>query len=229
MNLTVNNLPFGSGPRHVRQYVLDHTHANAYTTWVGQGSPAKPTATQWSALSASAELCYYDTMVTPTGNSWSVMFPQNNYSVSLLVISRWIVPTGWARPAVESGAGATRCDNHWIERLEGAFLRSPMNQPAAREVTVPETLAGERLDRAIAALAPEVSRGEARRLIAAGVVFVDGKRTGIQSRLVRAGERLSWSRSPIAPAERTDGGVDPRIVVERPDLLIVDKPAGMPF
>lgn len=103
-----------------------------------------------------------------------------------------------------------------------------MNQTDAIEVTVPEALAGERLDRAIAALSPGVSRGEARRLIAAGVVFVDGKRTGILSRLVRAGERLTWSRSPIVPAEGTDGGVEPRIVVERPELWIVDKPAGMP-
>ena len=81
---------------------------------------------------------------------------------------------------------------------------------------------------AIAALAPEVSRGEARRLIAAGMVFVDGKRIGIQSRPVRAGERLSWASSPIAPADRTAGGVEPRIVVETSDLWIVDKPAGMP-
>ena len=87
VNLTVNNLPFGAGPLRVRQYIVDHTHANAYTTWVGQGSPAKPTATQWSALSTSAELCYFDTMVTPAGNSLSLMFPQNNYSVSLLVVS----------------------------------------------------------------------------------------------------------------------------------------------
>jgi len=88
VNLTVNNLPFASGPVRVRQYVLDRTHANAYTTWVSQGSPARPTAAQWTALSAAAELCYYETTVTPTGASWSVMFPQNNYSVSLLVLSR---------------------------------------------------------------------------------------------------------------------------------------------
>jgi hypothetical protein len=84
----VNNLPFAAGPLRVRQYIVDHTHANAYTTWVGQGSPAKPTAAQWSALSAAAELCYFDSMVTPANNSLSLMFPQNNYSVSLLVISR---------------------------------------------------------------------------------------------------------------------------------------------
>ena len=69
VNLTVNNLPFGTGPLRVRQYIVDHTHANAYTTWVGQGSPAKPTQAQWSTLRDAAELCYYDTTVTPTGSS----------------------------------------------------------------------------------------------------------------------------------------------------------------
>jgi xylan 1,4-beta-xylosidase len=88
VNLTVNNLPFGTGPVRVRQYIVDRTHSNAYTTWVGQGSPARPTLAQWTALSASAELCYYDATVTPTAGSWSVTFPQNTYSASLLVLSR---------------------------------------------------------------------------------------------------------------------------------------------
>ncbi len=101
-----------------------------------------------------------------------------------------------------------------------------MNRPPPHEYAVPASLAGERLDRAIAALASGVSRGEARRLIAAGVVFVDGKRTGIQSRAVRAGERISW-HAPAAPADPARAA-EPRIVVERPDLWIVDKPAGMP-
>ena len=87
-------------------------------------------------------------------------------------------------------------------------------------------LAGERLDRAMAALAPGLSRGEARRLIAAGVVFVDGKRTGIQSRQVRDGERISWNQSERAFDPERAG--DPRVVVERPELWIIDKPAGMP-
>jgi 23S rRNA pseudouridine1911/1915/1917 synthase len=105
-----------------------------------------------------------------------------------------------------------------------------MSRDPAREFTVPTDLAGERLDRAIAALAPGVSRGEARRLIAAGVVFVDGKRTGIQSRTVRGGERVSWEQPAQLPAgdDRGTPGAQPRIVVERPALWIVDKPAGMP-
>jgi 23S rRNA pseudouridine1911/1915/1917 synthase len=106
-----------------------------------------------------------------------------------------------------------------------------MSRTDAREVTVPESLTGERLDRAMAALAPGISRGEARRLIAAGVVFVDDKRTGIQSRVVRAGERIHWE-SPLAPISGEAAArrpvAEPRIVVERSQLWIIDKPAGMP-
>ncbi|MES1172391.1 MAG: RluA family pseudouridine synthase [Bacteroidota bacterium] len=93
-------------------------------------------------------------------------------------------------------------------------------------LTVTAALTGERLDRAIAALAPDVSRGEARRLIAAGVVFVAGKRTGISSRAVRAGERITWENP--APARPAGLRGEPRLVIERPDLWVVDKPAGMP-
>ena len=101
-----------------------------------------------------------------------------------------------------------------------------MARPAPTNLIVPASLAGERLDRAIAALGSNVSRGEARRLIAAGVVFVAGRRTGISSRQVREGERISWE----VPARRRETGLhgEPRIVIERDDLWIIDKPAGMP-
>jgi 23S rRNA pseudouridine1911/1915/1917 synthase len=96
----------------------------------------------------------------------------------------------------------------------------------ASVVMVPDRLAGERLDRALAALAEGMSRGEARRLIDAGVVFVAGRRTRIASRPVHAGERISW-QPPARP--RTDApAVEPRIAIEHADLWIIDKPAGMP-
>jgi 23S rRNA pseudouridine1911/1915/1917 synthase len=102
-----------------------------------------------------------------------------------------------------------------------------MARPPATNLIVPAALAGERLDRAIAALGSNVSRGEARRLIAAGVVFVAGRRTGISSRQVRQGESISWE----VPARRRETGLhgEPHIVVERDDLWIIDKPAGMPI
>ncbi len=101
-----------------------------------------------------------------------------------------------------------------------------MPRPPPTILTVPATLAGERLDRAIAQLAPEITRGEARRLIASGVVFIAGRRTGISSRLVRAGEDIRWE-APARPQPEGQHGA-PRVVVERPELWVVDKPAGMP-
>lgn len=102
-----------------------------------------------------------------------------------------------------------------------------MSHASRFDFVVPADLEGERLDRAMARVAPSVTRGEARRLIAAGVVFVGGRRTGISSRAVRAGERLQWDAPVAAPPPMAQGPV-PRVVVERPELWILDKPAGMP-
>ena len=102
-----------------------------------------------------------------------------------------------------------------------------MSHASRFDFVVPPELAGERLDRAMARVAPSVTRGEARRLIAAGVVFVGGRRTAISSRAVRAGERLQWDAPVLAAAPEAPGPA-PGIVLERPELWILDKPAGMP-
>jgi putative transposon-encoded protein len=52
------------------------------------GRPSNPSQAQWVTIRDAAELCYYETTVTPSGNSWTVTFPQKNYSVSLIVLSR---------------------------------------------------------------------------------------------------------------------------------------------
>ena len=112
-----------------------------------------------------------------------------------------------------------------------------MSFPRPSAVVVSAALAGERLDRAMAAVAPGLTRGEARRLIAAGVVFVAGRRTGIASRQVREGETLTWNDPVVTSAPGSSalpggpqggGPGEPRIVVERSELWIIDKPAGMP-
>jgi 23S rRNA pseudouridine1911/1915/1917 synthase len=95
---------------------------------------------------------------------------------------------------------------------------------------VPAAHDGERLDRALAAPASGVTRGEARRLIAAGVVFVGGRRCGICSRAVRAGETITWqtpARQPDGGGGQAPGAPTLRVVVERPGFWIFDKPAGM--
>jgi xylan 1,4-beta-xylosidase len=84
VKLTVNNIPL-TGAIRVKHYFLDRTHSNSYQTWVSQGKPAKPSATQWAQLSSSAELCYYSTATT--GTSWTITYPQNIYGVSLIILS----------------------------------------------------------------------------------------------------------------------------------------------
>ena len=89
--------------------------------------------------------------------------------------------------------------------------------------TVPDGQPTDRLDRVLAALAG-VSRGEARRWLDAGAVFVDGKRCRVSSRPISSGVRLQWTPG----ADRLPEG-PPAAWRYRDDLLaVVDKPAGMP-
>ena len=74
-----------------------------------------------------------------------------------------------------------------------------------------------RLDQAIAAGLPNVSRREAKRLLDAGRVVVDGVATGGASRIMRPGARISIVEE------------NPQIDVLKlsPDLIAIDKPAGL--
>jgi len=85
VSVDVSNLPFT--PTSVRHYVVDHTHSNSHSIWVDMGKPATPSAEQWGTLADASELCYYET--TGNGsNSWTMMFPQNTYSASLIELRR---------------------------------------------------------------------------------------------------------------------------------------------
>ena len=59
VSLTVPGLPFA--PPRVLHYVVDHTHSNSHTVWVGMGKPLMPSADQWAPLRDASELCYYAT------------------------------------------------------------------------------------------------------------------------------------------------------------------------
>src|SRR5579872_6645709 len=56
--------------------------------------------------------------------------------------------------------------------------------------TVSDAEAGLRLDQALAARVPDLSRRRARLLLDIGGVFVDGRRVKVAGRLVRAGETV---------------------------------------
>lgn len=94
------------------------------------------------------------------------------------------------------------------------------------EFRVGESLVGVRLDQALVAREPGLSRSRARRLIEQGAITLQGGRAKASHRL-RVGERV---RACIpAPLEES---LEPEpiplaIVHEDSDLLVVDKPAGL--
>ena len=87
VSVQFSNIPFASGQIRVRHYLVDYTHSNAYYTFTQMGRPPQPTQSQWAELRRASELCYYETTVSPRDGAWSVTFPQNTYSVGLLVLS----------------------------------------------------------------------------------------------------------------------------------------------
>lgn len=92
-----------------------------------------------------------------------------------------------------------------------------------RTAIVPQPLAGERIDKVLAALVPGMSRHLARKVLAMGGVQVNGKRVRMASFAVRVGDKLVavWHPDILEP-ERF-----PLTVVHEDDeLVVVDKPSG---
>jgi 23S rRNA pseudouridine1911/1915/1917 synthase len=88
--------------------------------------------------------------------------------------------------------------------------------------------AGERIDRFIAARGG-ISRGEARRALDAGGVFLDGRRCKVAGRLIHPGQKIvvnlaegGRAAAPLAALDRA------RLLYADASLVAVDKPAGVP-
>lgn len=92
---------------------------------------------------------------------------------------------------------------------------------------------GQRLDRALAALRPDLSRTRAQSAIKAGEVTVNGK-PAKPSLLLETGQRLALAptlgQSATAPAGASKPlpeAIPLRVVYEDDRLLVIDKPAGL--
>lgn len=95
------------------------------------------------------------------------------------------------------------------------------------EVVLPDALAGERLDRAIALLA-DLPRSAAAALVDEGAVAVNGRPVVQRSHRLSAGDEV---RFEVPDADEAgllaDPAVDLQVVYEDGDLVVVDKPAGL--
>ena len=86
---------------------------------------------------------------------------------------------------------------------------------------------GERLDRFLANRCTDLSRTRIKRIIAEGDVTVDGQEQNAGFRL-RPGQTVSIVIPDPAPTHLIPQQIPLNIVHDDEDLLIVDKPAGMP-
>jgi len=95
-----------------------------------------------------------------------------------------------------------------------------------RTINLTADRAGERLDTFVARRLPQLSRRQAQKLIAAGLVLLGGRRA-------RASERLATGAGvsvTIPPAEETPLVAEPipiTILFQDSDIIVVDKPPGL--
>lgn len=119
--------------------------------------------------------------------------------------------------------------------------KRPAPQPAEDDAPIPTTidvtdaLIGERLDRALAQLFPDLSRTRAQAAIKAGAVRVNGHPVRA-SHVLEAGQHITIDADAITAAGPAGAGetqqpqaeaIPLRVVYEDDHLLVVDKAAGL--
>jgi len=95
-------------------------------------------------------------------------------------------------------------------------------------VTVDESTSGERLDRALTAALPHLTRSRVKALIESRrVALADGRTIEEPSRKVKTGECFIIDIPEPEPAEPRPQAIDLDILYEDSDLLVLNKPAGL--
>lgn len=115
------------------------------------------------------------------------------------------------------------------ERLDDDILDADASDEGDGEVLtadLPEALAGQRLDKVLAPLFPDLSRARLQSLIGEGRLSLDGAPVADASRKAKAGT-YSLLIPPPAPAEPEPQALPLTILYEDEHLIVVDKPAGM--
>ncbi|MBK1671437.1 RNA pseudouridine synthase [Rhodovibrio sodomensis] len=115
---------------------------------------------------------------------------------------------------------------HWAHDLLPEELPDPDAQ-VLHTLTVAAEADGARIDRALTAALPELSRSRVQALIQAGRVRADGRMIAEPKTRVKAGQRLEVAVPPAAPATPRGESIPLAVVYEDAALIVIDKPAGM--
>ncbi len=103
-----------------------------------------------------------------------------------------------------------------------------MSDAGRHFVTFDQSASGERLDRALAAALPSLTRSRVKALIESRrVALADGPTIEEPSRKVKTGERFVVDIPEPEPAEPQPQARDLDILHEDADLLVLNKPSGM--
>ena len=95
-----------------------------------------------------------------------------------------------------------------------------------RTVEAPEAVAGERIDKVLAALLPDLSRARLQALIAAGQVAFDGVAVTDAKAKARTGA-YTVAVPPPEPAEPQPEAIPLKVLFEDEHLIVIDKPPGL--
>jgi 23S rRNA pseudouridine1911/1915/1917 synthase len=121
---------------------------------------------------------------------------------------------------------ATPAANGFGEAPEEAL--DAAEEAELRRLTVGLDLHGQRLDRALAALAPEFSRNYLRQLIDGGAVQLNGASAAKPAQKVRVGDVLAIELRPTPMSQAfVPQDIPLQVVYEDEHLLVIDKPAGL--
>lgn len=101
-----------------------------------------------------------------------------------------------------------------------------MSNATLRIAEIPRELAGLRLDRALAAVFPDVTRSQLQQWIADGRISV-GDRTPRKRDKVAGGERIEIRLPPPRETTALAESIPLEVVHEDASLLVVNKPAGL--
>ncbi|OUJ14532.1 RluA family pseudouridine synthase [Acetobacter sp. DsW_063] len=96
-----------------------------------------------------------------------------------------------------------------------------------RTLVAAEQHAGERIDRALAAAFPDLSRSRIKALIEAGHVTRDGAPVREPADSLRIGATLVLSVPPPVPSTPEPESICLPVLYEDADLIVIDKPAGL--
>ncbi|MBO1360607.1 RluA family pseudouridine synthase [Acetobacter sacchari] len=96
-----------------------------------------------------------------------------------------------------------------------------------RTLVAAEQHVGERIDRALAAAFPDLSRSRIKALIEAGHVTRDGAPVHEPADSLRIGATLVLSVPPPVPSTPEPENISLPVLYEDGDLIVIDKPAGL--